>query len=60
MAQYGILFPVGSVKALVAALRRILCDAALRADLAKKGPFRAADFSVERSTDAYEKLLFPE
>jgi N-acetylgalactosamine-N,N'-diacetylbacillosaminyl-diphospho-undecaprenol 4-alpha-N-acetylgalactosaminyltransferase len=60
MAPYGILYPVGSVEALTIALRRILRDAVLRADLAKRGLIRAADFSVERSTAAYEKLLFAE
>ena len=60
IAPYGILFPVGSVEALTNALRRILGDPVLQADLAKKGPLRAADFSVERSTAAYERLLFAE
>lgn len=59
MAPYGILYPVGSVKTLERALRLVLGDAALRAELSRNGPRRAADFSIERSTAAYERLLFP-
>ena len=58
LAEYGILYPVGSVKALQKALKSILGDEALRKEMSRKGPVRAADFSVERSTAAYEKLLF--
>jgi len=58
LAQYGVLYPVGSVKALRKALQFILTDSALRKELGQKGPVRASDFSVERSTAAYEKLLF--
>jgi glycosyltransferase involved in cell wall biosynthesis len=59
-AEYGFLYPVGSVKALQKALRYILKDQALRKQLSRKGPGRAADFSVERSTVAYDKILFPD
>ncbi|HUI72870.1 MAG TPA: glycosyltransferase, partial [Spirochaetia bacterium] len=58
LAEYGVLYPVGSVKALKKALERVLGDSALREDLGRKGRIRAADFSVERSTAAYERLLF--
>lgn len=57
-APFGILYPVGSVDALERALRQVLRNSELRAELARKGPQRAADFSIERSTAAYEKLLF--
>jgi len=57
-AEYGILYPVGSVKALQKALQYILNDGALRNEMSQKGPVRAADFSVARSTAAYERLLF--
>jgi glycosyltransferase involved in cell wall biosynthesis len=60
MGQYGILYPVGSVGTLTNALRLILGDPVLRADFARKGPLRAVDFSVERSTAAYERLIFVE
>ncbi len=59
MAPFGLLYPVGSVPALKKALRQILCDPLLASSLARKGPQRAADFSVERSATAYERLLFP-
>ena len=58
ISEYGILYPVGSLKALKKALELILNDAALREELSRKGPARAADFSVERSTAAYERVLF--
>ena len=58
LAPFGVLYPVGSVKALENALRRVLSDQSLRSVLSRNGPARAADFSVERSTAAYEKLLF--
>jgi N-acetylgalactosamine-N,N'-diacetylbacillosaminyl-diphospho-undecaprenol 4-alpha-N-acetylgalactosaminyltransferase len=57
-AEYGILYPVGSVKALQKALQCILNEGTLRKEMSQKGPIRAAEFSVERSTAAYEKLLF--
>ena len=60
LAAYGILFAVGSVDALAAALRRILGDPELRASLAKMGVQRASDFSVEKSASEYERLLFVE
>ena len=58
MAPYGILYPVGSVSALEKAMRRVFEDGALRADLYRKGPIRAADFSVDRSAAEYDRLLF--
>jgi glycosyltransferase involved in cell wall biosynthesis len=58
IAPNGILYPVGSVKALQKALQCILTDGALRKELGQKGPARAAAFSVPRSVSAYEKLLF--
>jgi glycosyltransferase involved in cell wall biosynthesis len=60
LTAYGILFAVGSAVALTAALRRILADASLRASLAQRGPRRASDFSVEKSTAEYDKLLLVE
>ena len=59
VAQYGILYPVGSVEGLAAALRTLLRSPELRNELAKNGCVRAADFSVERSTAEYDRLLFP-
>jgi len=58
-AQYGVLYPVGSVSTLEKALRRVLSDDSLRAELSRRGPQRAADFSVERSSVEYERLFFP-
>ncbi len=58
VAPYGVLFPVGSVRALERAMRRVISDAALRSDLAQRGPVRAADFSAERSAIHYDQLLF--
>ena len=58
LAPFGVLYPVGSVRALERALRLLLGDSRLQRDLARKGRARAADFSIERSTAAYEKLLF--
>ena len=58
MAPYGILYPVGSVEALETAMRKILTDRDLRTGLSRKGPGRAADFSVTRAVGAYERLLF--
>jgi len=57
-APFGVLFPVGSVSALEKALRRVLDDGCLRADLSHRGRGRAADFSVDRSVAEYERLLF--
>jgi glycosyltransferase involved in cell wall biosynthesis len=59
IAQYGILYPVGSIDGLAKALRTLLGNRELRDRLAKSGCARAADFSVERSAAAYERLLFP-
>ena len=58
-ADYGLLYPVGSVESLEAALRRVLDDASLASALAAGGPSRAADFDIERAADAYEALLYP-
>ena len=58
LAEYGILYPVGSVRALQKALKCVLNDGAQRKEMSRKGPVRAADFSIERSTAAYERLLF--
>jgi glycosyltransferase involved in cell wall biosynthesis len=58
IARYGILYPVGSVEMLEKALRRVLADSALREELARRAPERAADFSIDRSTRAYQRLLF--
>ena len=60
IAPYGILFSVGSVDALEGGLRRVLGDPVLRAHLADRGPQRASDFSTERASAAYERLLFAE
>jgi N-acetylgalactosamine-N,N'-diacetylbacillosaminyl-diphospho-undecaprenol 4-alpha-N-acetylgalactosaminyltransferase len=59
LAQFGILYPVGSVSALEKALRALLGNDALRADLSRKGPVRATDFAVHKSAAAYERVLFP-
>jgi len=58
VAEFGLLYPVGSVDALERALWRILCDDRLRAGLSRGGPSRAADFSVTRAGNEYERLLF--
>jgi glycosyltransferase involved in cell wall biosynthesis len=58
-APYGILYPVGSIDALEKALRKVLGDSDLRAEFSRKGTSRAADFSVERAADAYQRLLYP-
>ena len=58
VAPFGILYPVGSVDALENALRRLIVDSTLSKELERKGPGRASDFSIERSTAAYEKILF--
>ena len=58
IAEFGLLYPVGNVKALQKALKLVLEDDALRKDLGRKGPSRAVDFSVEKSTAAYERILF--
>jgi N-acetylgalactosamine-N,N'-diacetylbacillosaminyl-diphospho-undecaprenol 4-alpha-N-acetylgalactosaminyltransferase len=58
IASFGILYPVGSVAELAKALRKLLTDRSLRSELARKGPDRAADFSVERAIEAYDRLLF--
>jgi len=57
--EFGLLYPVGSVEALKAALRRVLDDDALAGALAAGGRARAADFGLERAAEAYEALLFP-
>jgi glycosyltransferase involved in cell wall biosynthesis len=59
VAPLGILYPVGSVQALEKALRTLLSDVSLRAELARRGPGRAADFSIERAASEYGQLLFP-
>lgn len=57
-APFGILFPVGSVDSLAAALVRVLDDQELALRYARGGPTRAADFDIQRVADAYEGLLF--
>ncbi|MDA8425719.1 MAG: glycosyltransferase [Treponema sp.] len=57
--EYGLLYPMGSVEALEAGLRRVLDDGDLARALAARGPERAADFGLERAADAYEALLYP-
>ena len=59
IAAFGILFPVGAVAQMEKGLRRVLSDSALKAELARKGPHRAADFSTDRAIAAYERLLYP-
>jgi N-acetylgalactosamine-N,N'-diacetylbacillosaminyl-diphospho-undecaprenol 4-alpha-N-acetylgalactosaminyltransferase len=59
IAPFGILFPVGAVAELEKGLRRILSDSVLKADLALKGPHRAADFAAERAVAEYDRLLYP-
>ena len=57
IATFGILYPVGSVNSLEKALRRLIQDTALREKLSRLGLQRAAAFSVEHSTAAYERLF---
>jgi glycosyltransferase involved in cell wall biosynthesis len=45
--------PRGDAEALARQLRRVLDDAGLRDDLARRGPLRAAEFSWERSARAH-------
>lgn len=59
-ADYGLLVPVGDLKALEKGLRRILEEPALASRLAALGPGRAGDFSARHIVDRYESLLFPE
>jgi glycosyltransferase involved in cell wall biosynthesis len=59
-AEHGILYPVGSVESLEKAMRVVLDDDGFRAALSERGPRRAADFSVARSLDAYERVLLDE
>jgi phosphatidyl-myo-inositol alpha-mannosyltransferase len=49
----GLLVPPGDAKALAAALRRVLADASLAADLVASGEARAAEFSMERLAEVY-------
>jgi N-acetylgalactosamine-N,N'-diacetylbacillosaminyl-diphospho-undecaprenol 4-alpha-N-acetylgalactosaminyltransferase len=58
LAEYGILYPVGSVQGLQKALKCILNDVTLRKEMSRKGLVRASDFSVERTIAAYERVLF--
>ena len=46
--KYGLLAPEGDAEALAEAMARVLDDAALRRDLAAKGPERARTFSPEK------------
>jgi N-acetylgalactosamine-N,N'-diacetylbacillosaminyl-diphospho-undecaprenol 4-alpha-N-acetylgalactosaminyltransferase len=59
IAEYGILYPVGSVAALEQAIRRVLDDDELSEKFARLGPIRAKCFSVDRAAVVYENLLFP-
>jgi glycosyltransferase involved in cell wall biosynthesis len=59
LSPYGILYPVGSVGKLEKALRTLLSNRTLSANYSRKGSFRAADFSIEKSAAEYESLLYP-
>jgi alpha-1,3-rhamnosyl/mannosyltransferase len=49
----ALLFPPGDVDACAAALERLLGDATLRADMARRGRARAADFTWERCAELH-------
>jgi glycosyltransferase involved in cell wall biosynthesis len=49
----ALLFPPGDVDACASALERLLDDPALRADLAERGPVRAAEFTWQRCVDEH-------
>lgn len=57
----GVLIPVNDHEALVTAMVQILKDQSLRAELASKGPLRAAQFTWERTArqtlEVYQKIL---
>jgi glycosyltransferase involved in cell wall biosynthesis len=55
--RYGLVVPVNDDKALAAALRRVLCDNALRSRLSAAGPERARQFSPERAAKEWEHVL---
>jgi phosphatidyl-myo-inositol alpha-mannosyltransferase len=52
----ALLVPPGEVAPLAAAVRRVLTDAPLAAELAASGERRAAEFSMERLADRYLEL----
>lgn len=54
----GVTFPAGDARALRAAVERVAGDAALRADLGRRGrEVTAAGYSLDGMLDAYETLL---
>lgn len=61
VADAGLLFPAGDVDALAAALARVVDDPEVRADLALRGPRRAAKFTWDASArahaDAYARVM---
>jgi len=59
-AAFGLLVPVGDIKALTEGLVRVLDDSDSAASLSGVGPGRASEFSAGVIVDAYERLLFPE
>lgn len=55
--ENGLLVPYDDVAALVSAMRKVLTDKDLAADLAARGRMRAKDFDVKEVIKQYEKLL---
>jgi glycosyltransferase involved in cell wall biosynthesis len=49
----ALLFPPGDVEACASAIERLLDDAALRAELAERGPARAAEFTWKGCAEAH-------
>lgn len=55
--QAGLIVPPGDPKALAWGIERLLSDELLRAELARRGRERIAQFDLSKATGAYEKLL---
>ena len=53
VADAALLFPPGDVDACTGALERLLDDGALRADLAVRGPARAAGFTWQHCAETH-------
>ena len=57
LAKYGILYPIGSIKALSGAITKLLEDSTLRDKYAKQSMVRAEDFNLEVVLNKYKQLL---
>lgn len=57
LAEYGILFPVGSLDSLYTAIDLLLNDVVLKEKYITKAKKRAEDFSVEKIVKQYKKVL---